>query len=82
MFHKRAQKDAQLLAAAGLRERVDTLLAVLREVPLQNPPAYEKLLGNMTGSYSRRITRQHRLVYQVNIAEHKVRVLRMWTHYE
>ena len=58
------------------------LLAVIRENPFQNPPPYEKLVGDLAGAYSRRINIQHRLVYQVLEAEHTVKVLRMWSHYE
>jgi len=82
VFTKHAQKDAAKLASNGLKEKAQTLLAVLRENPFQNPPPYEKLVGDLAGAYSRRINIQHRLVYQVLHAEHTVKVLRMWTHYE
>lgn len=82
IFTKQAQKDTKLLAVAGLRPKVDQLLAVLTENPYQNPPPYEKLLGDLAGSFSRRINIQHRLVYQILEGEKTVKVIRMWTHYE
>ena len=82
VFTKQAQKDAKKLAAAGLREKAEQLIAVLRQNPYQNPPPYEKLLGDLLGFYSWRINLQHRLIYSVNDAEHIVKVVRMWTHYE
>ena len=81
-FSKAAAKDAQNLSAAGLKPKAQALLDVLRMNPWQNPPPYEKLMGELAGTYSRRINRQHRLVYRVNEAERQVDVLRMWTHYE
>lgn len=82
VFAKHAQKDARKLAVAGLKEKAQGLLAVLAADPFQNPPPYEKLVGDLTGAYSRRINIQHRLVYEVFPKEKVVRVLRMWTHYE
>ncbi len=82
VFAKHAQKDAKKLAAAGLKPKAQELLDVLAADPFQNPPPYEKLVGDLTGAYSRRITIQHRLVYEVFAKERVVRVLRMWTHYE
>jgi Txe/YoeB family toxin of toxin-antitoxin system len=82
VFAKHAQKDAQKIAASGLKAKAQELLAVIRENPFQNPPPYEKLVGDLAGAYSRRINIQHRLVYQVLEAEHAVKVLRMWSHYE
>ena len=82
MFSKHAQKDAKKLAAAGLKARAQELLAILANDPFQKPPPYEKLVGDLTGAYSRRINIQHRLVYQVVQADRAVKVLRMWTHYE
>ena len=82
VFARHAQKDAQKFAASGLKDKAQTLLAVLRDNPFQNPPPYEKLEGDLAGCYSRRINILHRLVYQVLEAEHTVKVLRMWTHYE
>ena len=70
------------MAASGLRTNVERLLQVLREDPWRNPPPFEKLIGDLTGAFSRRINIQHRLVYQVLEREHVVKVLRMWTHYE
>ena len=82
VFTKQAQKDAKRLAAAGLRSRAEELLDLLSKNPYQNPPSYEKLLGDLAGAYSRRINIQHRLVYQVLEEEKIVKVIRMWTHYE
>lgn len=82
VFAKQAQKDASKLASAGLKPKAQALLAILAENPFQNPPPYEKLVGDLTGAYSRRINIQHRLVYEVLPAEQTVKVLRVWTHYE
>ena len=82
VFTKQAQKDARKLAAAGLRPKAEELLAILREDPWRSPPSFEKLLGDLTGVYSRRINIQHRLVYQIIESDRIVKVLRMWTHYE
>ena len=82
VFSKHAEKDAKKLAAAGLKAKAQELLVILASDPFQNPPSYEKLVGDLAGAYSRRITIQHRLVYEVFTKEHVVRVLRMWTHYE
>ncbi|WP_047548754.1 Txe/YoeB family addiction module toxin [Methylotenera sp. G11] len=82
LYTKAAQKDARNLAAAGLKDKALQLLDILAENPFQNPPPYEKLVGDLTGAYSRRINIQHRLVYQVLDAEKIIKVLRMWSHYE
>lgn len=82
VYTKHAQKDAQKLAASGLKPKALELLAVLQQNPFQNPPPYEKLVGDLAGAYSRRLNIQHRLVYQVLTDERVVKVLRMWTHYE
>ena len=82
VYTKHAQKDAQKLAASGLKVKAQELLAVLEANPFQNPPPFEKLVGDLAGAYSRRINIQHRLVYQVLADEEAVKVLRMWTHYE
>ena len=82
VFAKHAQKDAKKLAAAGLKNKAQDLLLILASDPFQNPPPYEKLVGDLAGAYSRRINIQHRLVYEVFSKERTVRVLRMWTHYE
>ena len=81
-FTRQAEKDAKKLAAAGLKPKAETLLKILQLNPLQNPPPYEKLVGDLSGAYSRRINIQHRLVYQVLLKEKAVKVLRLWTHYE
>ncbi len=82
VYTKHAQKDAEKLAATGLKEKAKSLLVILAENPFQNPPPYEKLIGDLAGAYSRRINIQHRLVYQVIEADKTVKVLRMWSHYE
>jgi Txe/YoeB family toxin of toxin-antitoxin system len=81
-YSKFALKDAKKLSAAGLRDKAQALLDILEIDPFQNPPPYEKLVGDLRGAYSRRINIQHRLVYEVFRKEKTVRVLRMWTHYE
>ncbi len=82
VFTKHAQKDAPKLASAGLKAKAQELLAILKDNPFQNPPPYEKLVGDLSGAYSRRINIQHRLVYEVLTDEQTVKVLRMWSHYE
>lgn len=82
VFAKQALKDAKKLAASGLKPKAQELLAVLANDPFQNPPPFEKLVGDLAGAYSRRITIQHRIVYEAFLTEKTVRVLRMWTHYE
>ena len=82
VYAKQALKDAKKLAASGLKPKAQDLLTVVANDPFQNPPPYEKLVGDLAGSYSRRINIQHRLVYEVFTKVRTVRVLRMWTHYE
>jgi toxin YoeB len=82
LYTKAAQKDAQNLNAVGLKDKALQLLEIVAENPFQNPPPYEKLIGDLAGAYSRRINIQHRLVYQVLENEKIVKVLRLWTHYE
>jgi len=82
VFTKQAQKDAKKLASAGLKSKAQHLLGILADEPFQNPPPYEKLIGDLAGAHSRRINIQHRLVYQVLKSERVVKVLRLWTHYE
>lgn len=82
VYAKQAQKDAEKLASAGLKEKAKALLEIVAENPFQNPPSYEKLVGDLAGAYSRRINIQHRLVYQVLQEERVVKVLRLWSHYE
>jgi len=82
VYSKHALKDAKKLVAAGLKNKTLELLAVIAADPFQNPPPYEKLVGDLAGAYSRRINIQHRLVYEVFPKERVVRVLRMWSHYE
>ena len=82
VYSKQAQKDAEKLASAGVKEKAKTVLGIVAENPFQNPPPYEKLVGDLAGAYSRRINIQHRHVYQVLQEEHVVKVLRLWSHYE
>lgn len=81
-YSKQALKDAKKVKAAGLKPKVEDLLALLESDPFQNPPAFEKLVGDLAGAYSRRINIHNRLVYEVFAKERVVRILRMWTHYE
>ena len=82
VYTRQAQKDAQKLKAAGLKQKTQQVLDILAENPFQNPPPYETLVGDLAGTCSRRINIKHRLVYQVLEDVHTVKVLRMWTHYE
>ena len=82
VYAKQAVKDAKKLSASGLKPRALELLELLAHDPLQNPPPFEKLVGDLAGAYSRRINIQHRLVYEIFPKQKTVRVLRMWTHYE
>jgi len=82
VYTKQAQKDAKKLASSDLKPQAQRLLEILAKNPFQNPPPYEKLIGDLAGAYSRRINIQHRLVYQVYDAERTIKVVRMWTHYE
>jgi len=82
LYTKQARKDAKKLAAADLKPKAQEILAILGVDPFQSPPPFEKLVGDLSGAFSRRINIQHRLVYQVLEDEHIVKVLRMWTHYE
>lgn len=82
VFTKQAQKDAKKLVSAGLKAKAEELLRILELNPFLTPPRYEKLVGDLTGAYSRRINIQHRLVYQVLEDQRTVKVIRMWTHYE
>lgn len=81
-YTKQAQKDAKKLASSNLRPKAEALLDLIRSDPFQNPPPFEKLVGDLSGAYSRRINIQHRLVYQVLPEKRAVKVIRMWTHYE
>ncbi|WP_151703942.1 Txe/YoeB family addiction module toxin [Nitrincola alkalilacustris] len=82
VYAKQAQKDAKKLASGGLKPQAQELLALIAEDPYRKPPPFEKLIGDLSGAYSRRINIQHRLVYQVLEDERVVKVLRLWTHYE
>lgn len=81
-FTTQAQKDARKLASSGLKDNAQELLKIIERNPYQNPPPFEKLIGDLAGAYSRRINIQHRLVYQVLAEEKTIKVLRLWTHYE
>ncbi|MCP3891506.1 MAG: Txe/YoeB family addiction module toxin [Desulfobulbaceae bacterium] len=82
VFTKQAQKDAKKLSLAGLKKKAQKLLEIIKENPYQNPPPYEKLVGDLSGAYSRRINIQHRLVYQPYDADKIVKIIRLWTHFE
>ena len=82
VFTKQAQKDAKKLSSAGLRPKAEEMIEILRENPYQTPPPFEKLLGDLSGAFSRRINIQHRIVYQILDDEKIVKVIRLWTHYE
>lgn len=82
VFTKQAEKDAKRIAPSGLKPQANRLLDILREDPYRNPPPYEKLVGDLSGAYSRRINIQHRLVYQIVDDIETVKIIHMWTHYE
>jgi Txe/YoeB family toxin of toxin-antitoxin system len=82
VYTKQAQKDAKKLAASGLKPKAQTLLSIIEINPYENPPRFEKLVGDLAGAYSRRINIQHRIVYQVYEEQNIIKVLRLWTHYE
>lgn len=82
VYTKQAQKDAKKLSSSGLKDKAKELLDIVSLNPYQNPPPYEKPVGDLSGAYSRRINIQHRLVYQVIEEQQTIKVLRMWTHYE
>jgi toxin YoeB len=82
VFTKQARKDAKKLSASGLKSKAEVIIEILRENPYQTPPSYEKLVGDLSGAYLRRINIQHRIVYQILDKEKAVKVIRMWTHYE
>lgn len=82
VFTNQARRDARKLAGSGLRPKAEALLEILRSNPFQDPPPFEKLVGDLEGAFSRRINIQHRLVYQILKSQRTVKVIRMWTHYE
>jgi Txe/YoeB family toxin of toxin-antitoxin system len=82
LYTRQAQRDSRKIIESGLKEKAKQLISILENNPFQNPPPCEKLIGDLSGAYSRRMTIQHRLVYQVFEQEKIVRILRMWTHYE
>jgi Txe/YoeB family toxin of toxin-antitoxin system len=81
-YTKQAQKDARKLTSSGLKDKAQELLRIIENNPYQNPPPFERLVGDLSGAYSRRINIQHRLVYEVLEEQHAIKVLRLWTHYE
>ena len=82
VYTNQVQKDAKKLASSGLKNKARKLLDIIRKDPYQNPPPYERLVGDLSGAYSRRINIQHRLVYQIYEEERTIKVIRLWTHYE
>ena len=82
VYTKQAQKDARKLASSGLTDKAKSLLDIIQNDPYQNPQPYEKLVGDLSGAYSRRINIQHRLAYQIYEKERTIKVIRLWTHYE
>jgi Txe/YoeB family toxin of toxin-antitoxin system len=82
VFTKQARKDAKKLSASGLKSKAENIIQILRENPYQVPPSHEKLVGDLAGTYLRRINIQHRLVYQIFEDEKTIKAIRMWTHYE
>ncbi|MBI5414403.1 Txe/YoeB family addiction module toxin [Candidatus Peregrinibacteria bacterium] len=82
VFTKQAQRDARKISSAGLREKTENILDIVKKNPFQTPPYFEKLVGDLSGAYSRRINIQHRVVYQVLKKEKTVKIIRLWTHYE
>ena len=82
VFTKQAQKDARKLATSGLKPKAEKLIEIIRKNPFRKPPSYEKLVGDLSGAYSRRINIQHRLIYQILEKEKTVKVIRMWPHYK
>jgi Txe/YoeB family toxin of toxin-antitoxin system len=82
VYTRQAKKDAKKVASSGLKSKVEKLFDILREDPFQEYPPYEKLVGDLAGTYSRRINIQHRLVYQIYEEQKIVKVIRMWSHYE
>jgi toxin YoeB len=82
VYTRQAQKDARKLLSSGLKVKAQLLLDILKEDPYRSPPSFEKLIGDLSGAYSRRINIQHRIVYQILDEEHVVKVIRMWTQYE
>lgn len=82
VFTKQALKDAKKINSAGLKDKAENIIKLLQNNPYQNPPSFEKLVGDLTGAFSRRINIQHRMIYQIYEKEKTVKVIRMWTHYE
>ena len=82
VYTKQAQKDSKKLSASGLKKKAQELLAVIKENPFPKPPPFEKLVGDLSGAYSRRLNIQHRIAYQVYEQEQVVKIIRLWTHYD
>lgn len=82
VFTPQAQKDAKKITQGGLKSKVEKLLQLIKMDPYQTYPPYEKLIGDLSGAYSRRINIQHRLIYQILDKKKMIKVIRMWSHYE
>ena len=82
VFTKQAQKDAKKVSASNLKPKAEKIIKILRQNPFQTPPPYEKLIGDLAGAYSRRLSIQYRIVYQVIDDKKTIKIIRMWTHYE
>jgi Txe/YoeB family toxin of toxin-antitoxin system len=82
IYSSQAQRDAKKAGKSGIKNNIQKIIEILQKNPYQNPPPFEKLLGDLSGAYSRRINMQHRLVYQIYEEEKTVKIIRMWTHYE
>jgi Txe/YoeB family toxin of toxin-antitoxin system len=82
IYSSQAQRDAKKASKSGIKSNIQKIIEILQNNPHQSPPPFEKLLGDLSGSYSRRINMQHRLVYQIYEEEKIVKIIRMWTHYE
>ena len=82
VFTKQAQKDAKKITHSGLKPQAERILEIIKENPFKNPPPYEKLVGDLSGAYSRRVNIQHRLVYEVLDNIKTIKIIRIWTHYE
>jgi len=82
VFTKQAQKDAKKITASGLKSKAEEVIEILKQNPYQTPPSYEKLVGDLSGAYSRRLDFQHRVVYQIFTDEKIAKLIRMWTHYD
>jgi Txe/YoeB family toxin of toxin-antitoxin system len=82
VYSSQAQKDAKKAGKSGIKNNIQKIIEILQKNPYQTPPPFEKLLGDLSGAYSRRLNLQHRLVYQIYEEIKTVKIIRMWTHYE